>query len=249
MALRGRPRVDRHAARRGGEDDGALVQTRHPIASRLRSAIDRLAADGFVIARADGSRHDLRSISITAREGEALTRWVLREKAVRTIEIGLGYGVSALHVCAGLIESGSDDARHVVIDPFQSARFSGCGLQVLEEAGVIGLVEHHDQISQIVLPRFLDEGRRFDFAFVDGNHRFDGVFLDLFHLGRLVRKGGAIFLDDYDLPGVRRAVSFFLTNLGWRVEESSSADEGHHWVVVRTAEGEDTRDFRYFVEF
>ena len=176
---------------------------------------------------------------------------MLREKGIRTIEIGLAYGVSALHICQALVESGAPDARHVVLDPFQAGQggFADCGLQVLEEAGVSSLVEFHAEMSQIALPRFLKEQRRFDFAFVDGNHRFDSVFVDLFYLGRLLRKGGVILLDDYQLPGIRRAVFFYVTNLNWRVEEECSRDELHHWVAVRTAEADDARAYRYFVDF
>jgi predicted O-methyltransferase YrrM len=218
-------------------------------AERVRSVIDRLNAIGSMVAASDGSTHDVRAVSISPGEGEALGRWVLREEAARTIEIGLGYGVSALYVCEALIRCGDPRARHVVLDPFQARRFGNCGLQVLDEAGVRPLVEHHDELSQIALPAFVQQQRRFDFAFVDGNHRFDGVFVDLFYLGRLVRRGGIVFLDDYDLPGIERAVSFFVTNLGWRIEETSPEGDGHHWVVLRTAEGEDDRDFRYFVDF
>lgn len=56
---------------------------------------------------------------------------------------------------------------------------TSCGLQVLEEAGVRSLVEHHAEMSQIALPQLLKEGRQFDLGFVDGNHRFDSVFVDL----------------------------------------------------------------------
>jgi predicted O-methyltransferase YrrM len=218
------------------------------LGAQIRSVIKRLMAEGSMIAGADGSTRDVRAVSITAGEGEALTRWVLREKATRTIEIGLAYGVSALHICQALVESGASEARHVVLDPFQ-AGFANCGLQVLEEAGVSSLVEFHADMSQIALPRFLKEERRFDFAFLDGNHRFDSVFVDLFYLGRLLRKGAVILLDDYQLPGIRRALSFYLANLNWHVEEECSRDELHHWVVVRTADADDARDYRYFVDF
>jgi predicted O-methyltransferase YrrM len=43
-----------------------------------------------------------RAVSVTPAEAEALRAWVEREGATRTIEIGLGYGVSALAVCEGL---------------------------------------------------------------------------------------------------------------------------------------------------
>ena len=218
-------------------------------ARQVRTVIERLDRDGFVVAHADGSKHDVRTMSISTGEGEALRRWVSIENATQTLEIGLGYGVSALYICEGLVESGDPAARHVVLDPFQAGRFANCGLQVLEEAGVGPLVEHHAEMSQIALPAFLKEGRRFDFGFVDGNHRFDSVFVDLFFVGRLLRKGGVVILDDYNLPGIKRAVSFFQANLGWTIEEVAPPDDHHHWVVLRTARHADERDFRYFVEF
>jgi predicted O-methyltransferase YrrM len=218
-------------------------------AREVRRVIERLDRDGFVVARADGSKHDVRTVSISTGEGEALRKWVSSESATRTVEVGLGYGLSALYICEGLIQIGHPDARHVVLDPFQAGRFADCGLQVLEEAGVRALVEFYAELSQIALPAFLKEGRRFDFGFIDGNHRFDSVFVDLFYFGRLLRKGGVVMLDDYDLPGIERAVSFFQTNLGWTIEETARPEDRHHWVVLRTAVDADTRDFRYFVEF
>ncbi|MGH9053370.1 MAG: class I SAM-dependent methyltransferase [Acidimicrobiia bacterium] len=183
---------------------------------QVRRVIDRLVRDGTAVSRLDGSVHSLFPVAVSAAEGEALREWVTREAATHTIEIGLGYAIAALFVCEGLLANGDATARHVVVDPFQAGRFANCGLQFLDEAGLADLVEYYPEESQIALPRFHGEGRSFDLAFVDGNHRFDGVFLDLVYLGRLVRGGGIVFLDDYQLPAVARAASFFLTNLGWR---------------------------------
>jgi len=216
----------------------------------VRSVIERLVRDGTAVARSDGTLHSLFPVAASAAEGEALREWVLQEEATQTIEIGLGYGISALHVCEGLLGNASEaTARHVVIDPYQARRFSDCGLQFLDEAGVAEMVEHHAEESQIALPRFLGEGRSFDFAFVDGNHRFDGVFVDLFYLGRLVIPKGIIFLDDYQLPGVARAASFFVSNLGWALEEVSAADDLHQWAALRTSAVPDTRPFDHYVDF
>jgi predicted O-methyltransferase YrrM len=211
--------------------------------------IERLVRDGTAVARSDGSVHTLFPVAASAGEAEALREWVTREGATHTIEIGLGYGISALFVCEGLCTNGDPTARHVVIDPNQATRFANCGLQFLEEAGVAQLVDYYAEESQIALPRFLSEGRRFDLAFVDGNHRFDGVFLDLVYLGRLLRAGGIVFLDDYQLPSVARAASFFLSNLGWTLEEVSAADDLHQWAVLRTGSTPDRRPFDYFVDF
>jgi predicted O-methyltransferase YrrM len=223
-------------------DQGAALR-------QVRQVIQRLLRDGTVVARADGTVHRLFPVAISAAEGEALREWVEREGATRTIEIGLGCGISALSVCEGLLASGDPAARHVAVDPYQATRFGNCGLQVLEEAGVAWLVEYHTEESQIALPRLLSEGRRFDLAFVDGNHRFDGIFLDLVYLGRLLHPGAVVVVDDYQLPAVARAASFCLTNLGWTLQEVSPVDELHQWAALRTSMAPDTRPFDYYVEF
>ncbi|MGH2681230.1 MAG: class I SAM-dependent methyltransferase [Actinomycetota bacterium] len=215
----------------------------------MRLVIERLVRDGTAVARSDGSLHNLFPIAITAAEGKALGSWVGREAATHTIEIGLGYGLSALYIGEALLSGGSTGAQHVVVDPYQTARFDDCGLQLLDEAGLEELVEFHGEESQVVLPRFLSEGRDFDLAFVDGNHRFDGVFLDLVYLGRLLRPGGVVFVDDYQLPAVARATAFCVANLGWTSEEVSASDDLHQWAVLRTSPVPDTRPFDYFVDF
>ena len=112
---------------------------------------ERLLRDGTVVSRA-GTVHSVFPVAVTVAEGEALREWVEHEQATRTIEVGLGYGVSALFVCEGLLANGCEAARHVAVDPNQPSRFESCGLQLLEEAGLTGLVEHHAEESQIVLP-------------------------------------------------------------------------------------------------
>jgi predicted O-methyltransferase YrrM len=222
---------------------------REVAARRVRGVIERLLADGSAVARADGVAHELFPVAIGEAEGQALAARVMRERAERTIEIGLGYGLSALFICEALIADGGTSPRHVAIDPNQHSRFSGCGLQFLEDAGVVDLVEFHPNGSEIVLPRLLQEGRPFDFAFVDGNHRFDAVLVDLFYLGRLVRPGSIVFLDDFQLPAIARAVSFFVSNVGWTIEDISPADRVHQWAVVRTSVEADDRPFDHFVDF
>ena len=218
-------------------------------AQQVRAVIESLDRDGSTPIHTGDAKANFRTVTITTGEGEALRNWVIRENATHTIEIGLAFGFSALHICEGLLLTGHPDPKHVILDPWQSSGYADRGLDILEEAGVKPFVEFHGEPSQLALPQFLREGRQFDLAFVDGNHRFDAVFLDLYYLGHLVRKGGIILLDDFNLPGIERAASFFVNNLAWKIEETSPPDDTHHWGVLRTSEDEDTRDFRYFVEF
>ena len=215
----------------------------------VRRVIDRLVRDGSAVARSDGTVHSLFPVAASPSEGEALRNWVVRERAARTIEVGLGYGISALFICEGLLTNGAAGSRHVAMDPHQDTRFASCGLQFLDEGGVADMTEFYAAESQVVLPRLLEDGRRFDLAFVDGNHRFDGVFVDLVYLGRLVQPSGIVFVDDYQLPAVARAASFFVANVGWTVEQVSAADELHQWAVLRTSTAPDNRRFDDFVDF
>ena len=77
------------------DQDAALRQ--------VRQVIQRLLGDGTVVARADGTVHRLFPVAISPAEGEALREWVERDGATRTIEIGLGYGLSALFVWQPLL--------------------------------------------------------------------------------------------------------------------------------------------------
>jgi Methyltransferase domain len=174
-----------------------------PAVERTRELIERLFREKTVVARSDGSRHSLFPLSVDIREGEALREWVKREGVAHTLEIGFGYGISALFICEGLLANGRSHARHVVLDPNESSRFADCGLQIVKEAGLADLVEFHAEASEIALPRFLAKGRHFDLAFVDGNHRFDRVFLDLIYLGGSSVRAGSCSLTITSFPRSR----------------------------------------------
>ena len=217
--------------------------------SSVRQVIDQVRAEPSVVSRLDGSVHEVFPVAASLEEGEELRRLVTAERAERCVEIGLGYGISALFICEALVELGAERASHTVIDPYQESRFANVGLQLLEQAGVGEMVTHVPAQSQVALPRFVEAGVTFDFAFVDGNHRFDWFFVDLFFLGRLLRPGSVVVADDYQLPGVAKAVSYFLVNRGWIMESHSQPDDLHQWAVLRTSSEIDRRPFTAFSEF
>ncbi len=221
-----------------------------PIGSIAR--VDRVLADvfrrGVVTADSDGSVHQVFPVGISAGEGAGLRRWIELERPRRTLEIGLGYGLSALSICRGLVAGGRSDVRHTAIDPFQTSRFADVGLQLLKAAGVEQLVVHHAELSELRLPAMVGRADRFDFAFVDGSHRFDAVFVDLFYLSRLLVPGAVVVLDDLQLPSVARAAAFYVNNLEWTIEECSTSPE-HHWIALRTSSVPDERPFGHFVDF
>lgn len=216
-------------------------------AADVRAFVAELLSRDEVVARSDGSVHRLAPVSIGWAEAEALRDVVVAERATRTIDVGLGYGIASLSMCAGLLATAGGE--HVAIDPMQAARFGDVGLQMLDEAGVRDLVRFEPRPSEFVLPALLEAGELFDGAFLDGNHRFDWAFVDLVYLGRLLRPGGVVFIDDHQLAGVRKAVAFMTSNLGWSVKSVSEDDPLRHWIVLRTSTAPDDRDYDAFVDF
>lgn len=168
---------------------------------------------------------------------------MIAERATRTLETGLGYGIATLFICEGLLHNGAG-VRHVAIDPFQTTSlpgdavlFGGAGVRALGRAGVRALVELYEEGSEIVLPRLLSAGRRFDLAFLDGSHRFENVFMDLVFCGRLLPEGGVVFVDDSHHAPVAHAIGYCTSNLGWSVQ-SEGQDGPDHWSVLRTGPAE-----------
>jgi predicted O-methyltransferase YrrM len=216
----------------------------------VEGVIERLTAAPRVVDRL-GHEHTLFPVAITPLEGRALRGWIERERATNTVEIGMAYAFSTLHIVAAVLANASraGTVRHTAVDPFQTSSFAALGRQHLAEAGVADLVEVHEEESQLVLPRMVAEGRSFDFAFVDGNHRFDRVFLDLVYLGRLLRPGAVAFVDDVQLRAIARAIEFLTSNRDWKVEERSAADPEHQWAVLRTPMVPNDRSYADFRDF
>jgi Methyltransferase domain len=105
---------------------------------------------------------------------------------------------------------------HVVIDPFQTAAYDNVGWDALLAAGLAAQTSLIAEASSIALARLASDGFSADAAFVDGSHRFHEVFVDLYFLRKLIRRGGLLILDDASWPSVAAAVRYFDLNLGWQ---------------------------------
>ena len=189
-------------------------ESRQELLGRIREARRRLATGGPPRVRSVG---DFERVSVPASDGDVLRDLLLAERPDTVIEIGLAYGSSALAIAEALVTAGPDEARHVILDPYQK-HFHGCGWAAITEAGLAGLCRLVPERSQIALPRLLGEGFVADAAFVDGSHIFHNVFVDLFYLRELVRPGGLVILDDCSYLSVATAVRYFEVNTGWEPE-------------------------------
>jgi predicted O-methyltransferase YrrM len=183
----------------------------------------------------DGELRTLYPTAVGSEQGAHLTDLIVREHAERTFETGFAFGLSTLHICAGLLLAGGADPSHLAIDPTETRHWRNAGWRLVARAGLADMVELVEEESQLVLPRLVSEGRAlsFDMAFIDGDHRFDPVFTDLFYATWLVRPGGLIVVDDMWMPAIRLAVAFFETNVGLELIPDA-APEAFRWGRKRT---------------
>jgi predicted O-methyltransferase YrrM len=177
----------------------------------IREIRRKLAIDGPPRVRAP---EDFATVTLPERDCDALRDLLIAERSGRVIEIGLAYGSSALAIGEALISVGGD--QHLILDPFQDSGFRDAGWELIRLAQLDCVATLLRERSQIALPRLAAEGMLADSAFVDGSHLFHNVFVDLYYLQMIVRRGGLIILDDYWWPGVATAARYFETNLGWQ---------------------------------
>lgn len=130
----------------------------------------------------------------------------------RTLEIGLGYGGSAMVFAASHRQAGKQPlAQHTAIDPFQND-WNNKALIALDEAGLRGYLDFRPEFSSLALPTLVREGARFELIFVDGSHFFDDVFIDFYFTTQLLAEGGIVAFDDCANPHVKKVLRFIRGN-------------------------------------
>jgi len=178
------------------------------LAGRLRQQIDRLYKTRRLIGE-DGVVCELDTLSVTAERG-AFIAGVCREyRPSATLEIGMAWGMSTLFMLEAMADTGAAAPHcHAVIDPYQASYFHNAALKAVRDAGAFELIEFFAEPSQIVLPRMVSAGRRFELAFIDGDHRFEAAFLDFYFIDRLLKPGGIVIFDDLGMDGVFLTCAF-----------------------------------------
>jgi predicted O-methyltransferase YrrM len=122
----------------------------------------------------------------------------------RTLETGLGVS-TALFLALG--------ADHTCVVPSQSQ------VDILrrycdDQAIPVHRLRVELGRSEDVLPTLHAEP--LDLLFLDGSHGFPTPMIDWFYAGRLLRRGGALVLDDRQLPAVAIVVAYLDADPRWR---------------------------------
>jgi predicted O-methyltransferase YrrM len=153
---------------------------------------------------------------VDLQEGDLLRRVVSAVRPTQSVEVGLAYGVSTMHICEALSQLGAQ-ARHIVLDPLQFSKYQGVGLHNLRTTGLDRFVTFFEEPSETALPRLLAAGTRIQFAFVDGLHTFEQCALELYYIDRMLDPGGAIVFDDVSWRPINKVLRMALSYSNYEV--------------------------------
>ena len=213
----------------------------------------------------DGRLHQLDGlVRIAPSEGMWLHDLCRGVKPAQTLEIGLAYGFSTLFFLAAIKANGQ--GVHWAVDPGQTDLWHGIGVERARLVGMDHAFRFVEEKSVQALPRFAQQGLTFDVIFVDGAHYFDSALVDFVLASAVCKPGGYIVLDDLWLPPIRKVAAFIRTNrLDFAEVELPLQRVWSRWstrapgniirdvalanVAVFQKTGEDSRDWRHFVDF
>jgi predicted O-methyltransferase YrrM len=191
----------------------------------------------------DNSIVPIPSDAIPLDMGLFLYRFLKKRKISKTIEVGLGFGTSAMFILDAITCTGDKDAGHVAIDPAQKDIYNNIGLDNVEKTGFVEQLWFLNKKDYIILPWLLDQDKKFEFAFVDAMKRFDHLFLNFFYLDKLIPVGGYIAFDDCAWGEVRQISYNIVRKFPYRiVERYQDLITGEERMLVFQKTGE----FSYF---
>ena len=141
---------------------------------------------------------------IPIEEVEMIYEVMSEYKPKSSLEIGLCHGISSMAICDNLKES--NGVNHI-IDP--GLRINKYGINNLEKAGLKDNFIHYDDVSEVVLPKLLQDDLKVDFVFMDGWLTLDHLMLDFFYIDKILNIGGIVMFDNCEMSSVKEAFNYF----------------------------------------
>jgi len=156
-------------------------------------------------------------------EGEYIYNIIKENTSItRTLEIGCGYGISSLYICAALWNR--SNAKHIIIDPLQNKEYSGLGIYNLKRIGC-KFYQFLERPSEFALPDLAKKDENnLDLILIDGWHSFDQVFVDSYYTDKLLKIGGFLILDDCRLPSIAKVVKYYQRQPSYQIHSGTKSE-------------------------
>ena len=171
--------------------------------------------------------------------GDFLLGEVKKEKPKIFLEIGVFHGVTARNVCELLYQINKDDFRYIGLDLFEENNenknevipnntftnpFKNIYFKYIKKRDPYSLESVKDLLKKFEKNVYLIKGNsnkvlkkidmgKIDYVFLDGGHEYNTVKNDLDNCIEVIKKGGTVLCDDYNLgsaPGVKEAIDEFV---------------------------------------
>ena len=171
--------------------------------------------------------------------GDFLLDEVKKEKPNIFLEIGVFHGVTARNICELLYQTHKNDFKYIGLDLFEETEenknevipnntfnnpLKRIYFKYIKKQNPYSLEAVRDLLKKFEKNIHLIQGNsnkvlkkidmsKIDYVFLDGGHEYNTVKNDLDNCIEVVKKGGTVLCDDYNLgsaPGVKRAIDEFV---------------------------------------
>jgi predicted O-methyltransferase YrrM len=146
-------------------------------------------------------------------EMKILVRFFLERRPTRSLEWGLGSGISAAAFGEARRLLGLD-GTHVVLDPFQQEVSEGWGLRCLKEFDIMNFVTFLPMTSEEYLMNARKCGDKFDFIFIDGAHDLAHKIIDAYMALEVLDDKGIICFHDSFFHSTSSAIAYLVDERG-----------------------------------
>ena len=164
----------------------------------------------------NGNSYFLSASSLKKEEAFSLYNIVKENKPVKTIEVGLALGASAIAIISAKMDSGINE-KHIVLDPFQRDGADNVGLKGISEAGLSDHVVHHEEFSEQYFNKMYEQKNNFDLIFIDGNHTIGQAVTDVFLADKILNANGIIGIHDSLLFSTAASVRYLLVEKKYQI--------------------------------
>jgi predicted O-methyltransferase YrrM len=145
---------------------------------------------------------------------EFLQRLVRENNFVNTLEIGFAFGMSTLAIVE---EVAKRKGHHTVIDKYEIISWGSNGLDLVRQAGYEKDITFIEEFCYAALPKLIEAGKRFDFAYIDTTKLLDWILVDFFFIDKMLEINGIIVFDDIPFPSIRKIIRYIVQFPSYRI--------------------------------
>ncbi|MBO6506134.1 MAG: class I SAM-dependent methyltransferase [Kordiimonadaceae bacterium] len=135
---------------------------------------------------------------MTLKKAERLRTILRKYGCSQLLELGFFHGVSSMYMAAMLDEMGGGTLTTIdkVIAKDKSPNIE----ELANELGLAGYVQpiFEERTYLWRLMKFIEEGRKFDFCYLDGGHNWSDTGFAFYLVDQLLVDGGLILFDDFN---------------------------------------------------